>query len=112
MKNEPWGKIDMRNWEKVPHLRGRRASELDVAKGIAVFYIPESHNSEPYELVKFPSCAIFREEGNGPEMPVVVIQTEKTDQSVLIGYRLIIGGNGVCDIKEIELLDGPDSRFY
>lgn len=112
MKNELWGKIDLRYWEKVPHLRGRRANESDVKNGIAVFYIPESQSSEPYGLVNVPSCAVFREEGDGPELPVIIIQAEKTENSVLIGYRLLGGGNGVCELNEIEMLESPDSRFF
>ena len=95
----------------MPHLKDKRATESHVKSGEAVFYIPNDQNSRPYKLIQLPSCAIFREERIGPETPVIVIQAEVVKDSVVVGYRPLDGGNGVCDLEELEMLKEPDSRF-
>jgi hypothetical protein len=42
---------------------------------------------------------------------VLIVQAEEVDGRVLLGYRPIIGGNGICTLAEVELLLGPDKRF-
>jgi hypothetical protein len=43
---------------------------------------------------------------------VILIQAESRDDGkVLVGYRPLTGGNGICTLDEVDLLDGPDEMF-
>jgi len=53
---------------------------------------------------------------NGGTTPVIVIQVEESDNrsgsvKVFAGYRPLTGGNGICMLHQLELLDHPDHRF-
>lgn len=51
-----------------------------------------------------PHCAYFQDEDSSA-IPVAVIQAETQDGAkVLIGYRPLSGGNGICTLDEIQLV--------
>jgi hypothetical protein len=106
-----WGPIEISRWAAVPATVGRVATEPDVKAGRAVFYLknPEEIGAEPLALA-LPCCAILKTEKEGS--PVVIIQAEKAEPKKYIGYRDLVGGNGICTLEEVEILDGPDARFY
>jgi len=109
MSDTEWGKIDIANWQAIPVLQGRCANESDVADGRAVFYVPTGDEYEPSEVVdlKLPRAAILSESST----PIFIIQAEKVNGKVAVGYRLVTGGNGICMLNELELLSEPDERF-
>jgi hypothetical protein len=113
MSVELWGPVDVREWRKVPHVAGRLATESDVKIGRAVFYSPvgPQYAANRPHVMPLPLPAILRTPEDPIPVPVIVIQAEQGPQAVLAGYRPITGGNGVCTLEELELLDEPDSRF-
>jgi len=110
-QDELWGPVDVSRWREVPFVSGRLAKEDDVKEGRAVFFLenPADPVAVPFAM-KLPSCGILSEE-DGSRTPVVIIQAELLTDKVTLGYRPISGGNGICTIQEVDLLDGPDRRF-
>lgn len=106
--DEVWGPVDIGRWRSIPHLRGRSAAEDDIRLGCAAFSVAEGAEPEPISL---PACAIVRDHESGDEVPVIVIQAERVGTQVILGFRFLDGGNGVCTLPEMEFLEGPDSRF-
>ena len=112
MVDDLWGPIPIEKWRDTPSISGREACEEDVVAGRAVYYLndPEKLNARALE-VGVPRCAILNDEDSGELIPVIVIQVEKADDRVYVGYRALDGGNGICTEEEVELLDEPDERF-
>ena len=107
------GEIDVEHWRDTPCTILGLASEEDVRAGRAVFYVERTreHVGTPEDL-GLPRCALIGDD-DGSVSPVIVVQAEKHgSDKVLIGYRPLTGGNGVCTIDELTLLDGPDRHFY
>ena len=111
MSRFPWGPIDIAKWQETPATTRGLATENDVVEGRAVFYLQLSGDAaaEPFNL-QLPACAVLHSK-YGPEIPVVVIQVELSDRQTIAGYRPLNGGNGVCSLPELEILEGPDDRF-
>jgi len=61
---------------------------------------------------KLPRCALFRQGGLGSPIQVIVIQVESGRGGLVMGFRYMNGGNGVCTVEEIEFVDDPDERFF
>ena len=103
-----WGEIPADEWQAVPCIRGRPATEAGVAAGIAVFYVD---GPSVGARVSLPCCAYQRLE-DGAELPVVIIQAEVGPHEIVFGVRPLSGGNGVCLASEVRLLaDGfPGSQ--
>lgn len=112
MAEELWGDIDPSEWQDVPSIQGRLAAELDIESGIAVFHLsdPNGLGASPY-AIKLPRPAMLFDE-NGDDIPVIIIQVEEGGGKIYVGYRFLDGGNGVCHLDELELLDQPDDRFF
>jgi hypothetical protein len=108
-----WDSFSVEEWQTLPAISGTLATEKDVNSGRAVFYLedPNEIGAEPYNRLEMPHCAILLDGDTGKETPVVIIQAEKAEELTYIGYRFLSGGNGVCLLPELELLDGPDDRF-
>jgi hypothetical protein len=107
-REDPWAPVNLQAWSETSCIVGRAANEQDVKDGRAVFYIDGP--SEPVDL-ELPHCALLREE-TGQMLPIVAIQAETcVPGQVLIGYRPLDGGNGICTLDEVDLLDVPDKRF-
>lgn len=111
MYKKPWSEINIKNWKDIPYIKHERATKEDVESGRAVFFTPDDQDTVPYEDLPLPCCAIHREDDSEHELPVIAIQAEIVNEKILVGYRMITGGNGICVLSELEILDGPDSRF-
>ena len=114
MEGQLWGPIDVKAWRTVPCLTGRVATELDVKAGCAVFYAPSGPQYIPNtpHPMSLPVAAILKPDAHEPQpLPVIVIQAEVGPNSILIGYRPIRGGNGICILSDLQLLEEPDDRF-
>ena len=111
MAADLWGPINLRHWRDTPHVAGRLATEADALAGRAVYFAEVGEERLPntvYEM-SLPAAAMLREESG--EVPVIIIQAEMGPNGVLIGYRPLDGGNGICVLDDIVLLERPDSRF-
>ncbi len=107
--NNPWGAIETSQWHQTPYLRGRVALEQDVQEGRAVFHLEDAHEiGAAYVEIGLPRCGILLASG----APVIIIQSEQVDEKHYVGYRGLSGGNGICLISELQLLEGPDERFH
>jgi len=107
-----WGSIDLERWRETPCVVKRLATVEDVQTGHAVFYVenPSETDSNPIDL-DLPRWGLLTGE-NGDVSPVILVQAERHSvEKVLIGYRPLDGGNGICTIDEVAVLDGPDGRF-
>ena len=108
--------IDIEHWRETPCILHRLATEDDAHTGRAVFCVPNPSESESKPVdVSLPRCALLT--GNdGQVSPVILVQAEThragEELVVLIGYTTLAGEQGICTIKELELLDGPDRQFY
>ena len=93
------------------------ATEEDCKAGRAIFYIPDN-GSKVYDLGQpLPMQARVREDtetstANKQEIipagtPVEIIQCEIGDNGeILVGFRYD-GGEGICTLKEIEIIESP-----
>jgi hypothetical protein len=112
MEEELWGTINIATWKTTPCISGRLATEADVKEGKAVFFIQEPDGKTQIEPIRIPSCIIVLDNETNEEIPAIAIQAEFVDGQVLVGYRPLSGGNGVCDINEVQFIDEPDVRFH
>ena len=104
-----WGPIEMSQWQQTPHLSGRVAEEQDVKDGRAVFYLKDAKEiGAVYADIGLPHCGILLESCT----PVIIIQSERLDEKHCVGYRPLRGGNGICLISDVQLLEKPDERFH
>ena len=106
-----WGPINMRSWSSVRFLAARVAEERDVKEGRAVFYLQDATEFAGPFSMPLPRCAWLKEEGR-QRIPVVVIQAEKTEKKIYIGYRDLVGGNGICTLEELDFVEQPDGVFF
>ena len=108
---ELWSKIDVDRWQATPCLRGRIAVPEDVKDGRAVFYLGNAGDIGAVHVdIGLPHCGVIH--ADGAHVPAIVIQSEYAEPKHYIGYRPISGGNGMCLLSEVELLDEPDERFH
>ena len=103
-----WNSFSPEEWESIPSISGRVATEEDVESGIAVFYIPVG--SVACDAV-LPTCVIHIDEETNERTPAVAIQAEQAGELVYLGIRYLDGGNGVCELDEVELLESPNAEF-
>jgi hypothetical protein len=115
-KQNLWGPIALAHWRETPCIRGRVAIEDDVRVGRAVFYLDISEGQETHPVdLELPCPAILHSEDSA-DLPVIVIQVEEGIghsgvANRIAGYRMLAGGNGICMIHELDLLQEPDYRF-
>ncbi|MCK8044298.1 hypothetical protein MSG37_05340 [Shewanella sp. 1CM18E] len=103
-----WESFKAEEWESLPYISGRVATEQDVESGIAVFYIPDE--SVACDAV-LPTCVIQIDEETNERIPAVAIQAEQAGELVYLGLRYLDGGNGMCELDEVELLESPNEEF-
>jgi hypothetical protein len=96
-----WGPISTSEWRDTPSISGRVALEVDVDEGRAVYFI--NGHSEP-ALLRLPFCALHSQE-DGTTKPVVVIQAEHVKDQIILGIRPLKGGNGICLLTEVQILE-------
>jgi hypothetical protein len=106
-KNPPKGMLDT---TKVPYISGRLATEADTKSGKAVFYLgnPKESKAHPYAIV-LPKRGRVRDEETGILQDVIVTQAEQGlgngQMMIVVGYRKIDGGVGLCQLEEVHWLD-------
>jgi hypothetical protein len=110
MPEDLWGPIAPDEWRTTPCLSGRVANEDDVSRGLAVFVIGSHKAAEPVQL-SLPACGFQRLE-NGTTRAIVIVQAERFDGQVFLGVRYLSGGNGVCTMHEVELIEKPNASFH
>ena len=103
-----WEEIKIENWNAVPCVSGRVATEQDIKEEKAVFYIP--NGSEPYET-ELPLFAVQIDEEKNTRVPCVVIQIEVCSAGTTVGVRYFDGGNGVGMANEFEFYNDIPEEF-
>ena len=107
MTDSPWKPIDPAAWRDVPHLAGKLSSAEDVAAGRAVFRLDATQGTATPASLALPRCGLQHLD-DGTARPVVVIQAEVLNGETILGVRYLPGGGGVCQLEEVELLEGPE----
>jgi hypothetical protein len=113
MEDFEWGTIDRKQWRSVPHISGALATEADIKAGRAVFYLgnAEEAPATPGQL-QLPALALWRDADLGDAvLAVVVIQVELGAEE-FAGIRFLEGGNGVCLLRELEIVAEDDPRWW
>ena len=93
-------------------INGRAATEEDVHPGGAIFFIPDNR-SVPYSFgsdLPVSVKIVKADDGDGfppPGTLVRILQAERTDEdSVILGFKYD-GGDCVCTLEDVEMLDTP-----
>jgi hypothetical protein len=102
-----WGPIELTKWQELPCISGRPATEADIAEGRAVFAVPTGSAASN---IRLPFCAYQKLE-TGERVLVIAIQAEEAKGQTVVGVRYLEGGNGVCTLSELELVESPGSDF-
>src|SRR5438045_6335687 len=98
-----WGPVPLAEWKRVPHVKGRLATEDDVKSGRAAFYLGNVSDvpARPAAL-ELPALAWWPQDDDGPRRLCVVIQAEQGASQCMLGVRFLDGGNGVCLIDDLD----------
>jgi hypothetical protein len=85
---ELWGQIDFNEWNRVPHIKERIATEQDVIEGRAVYYIIDGGHGHQTLDIPVPSIAYHVDSETKEKTMVVVIQAEKSADKEVIGSTI------------------------
>jgi hypothetical protein len=109
MSHDNWVSVNIEEWRDLPVVTGRSATEQDVTNGSAVFFVPVGDDYQPSEFkyIGVPVPAILSTNCEA----VFAVQCETVNGKATVGYRRLSGGNGICMLEELELLEEPDARF-
>jgi hypothetical protein len=108
-----WGPIPRRAWREVPCMRGALATREDVRAARAVFHVADPANTTARPAaMSLPALALWPDpDANNLPRPVVVIQVEHGGNRTVAGIRFLDGGNGVCLLEELEMIEETDYRW-
>jgi len=109
--DELWGPVNPAAWKSVPCVTARPATEQDVKDGRAAFYLSGPPGGVRAIMISLPHCAIWHDKEHHRDVPVVCIQAEDYGKAKAVGFRFLTGGNGVCLLSELDLLDEPNEMF-
>lgn len=100
--------IDLKKWKVIPIIRGRIASEKDVAEGRAVFHVNPKGKKHTHHQIHLPFLAYAPEAGSKERVKVVAIQVEDVEGSgIVVGVKYVKGGCGVFLLNELEIIQAP-----
>jgi hypothetical protein len=105
-----WGSINIKSWEKTPSINDRIATNDDVESGVAVYSVEKGGSEHKAYNTQLPKLAYLMDTATKKEELVVVIQIENTSQGIIAGYRNLEGGNGVCFLYELKILDEQKAK--
>ncbi len=103
-------KLDIRDWSATPAINGRVATEEDVKKGLAIFYINAKGGVHTPYSIQLPALAYLTDFETKKESLVIVIQIESTSSGIVAGYRNIDGGSGACLLHELRFLSESEAK--
>src|SRR5437879_8498305 len=95
------------------HIVRRVPTEAHVRARTAPFFTPvgpQYISNTPHHM-SLPAPALLRAHDGPRSIPVIIIQAEEGPRGVIVGYRPLEGGNGVCLLSELELLAENDPRL-
>jgi hypothetical protein len=98
--------------EDVGHVKGRAATEADVAKGVAAFALKSEGKpaGKPIRM-RIPQYAFHVDEQTGKKTPVVLIQAEEGQGMRIAGYVDVRSGKKeVGLLSELRLLGATPPR--
>jgi len=107
------GPLDMTKWQEIPCIEKRAATDEDVDNGLAVFSAQRVDGAAPVPYsMRLPHCAIYNDEESDSKIPIVIVQAEVVDSNIVVGAKMLNGGDLACPLEDVELLDEPDQRFF
>ncbi len=110
--------ININNWKKTPHVKGRFTTKDDVEQKRAIY--PNNHNKEYIPInLEIPFLACIIHPATEEKDTVVVIQAHKIDEGIHTGYRIFHGrGYGTSLLKDLIIISSYEenlnqaSKFY
>ena len=109
LKNELLNKFNIKNLKEVPFINGRIATKKDFEGGKAVFYLQQDSSKNKSSSVKLgiPFFAYYNKKSlfGKKEIPIIVVQAERTVDRVVVGYIDKNMNKGVCKLEEIERIN-------
>jgi len=103
--DELWGPVNPDNWKTVSFIKDRIAAEEDIQFGKAVFVVDSQGQEHNPMNVPIPSLAYHIDQDTSEKTLVVIIQAEVVGNQQLVGMRYMNGGNGVCLLYELEIIE-------
>ena len=92
--------VDINNWENVPVVNGRMATEEETQNGTSLIYVDleKYPNAKPLDI-KMPKLARYFNRNSGKEEIIIVIQALNVSNDSVVGFRYLNGGNGSAYLK-------------
>lgn len=101
--------INKQNWQNLPVMRDRIATNEDVSAGNAVFNLrPEDGVAMPINM-RLPQTAIYYHEDQR-QIPVIIVQAEELGDNKIIGMYTLDGEVMIGALTEVDLVE-PDDFF-
>ncbi len=97
------------NWQQLPGIKGKVATEEDYNNGESVFYINSDQSKVNIIDIELPQCAIWTNENN-EQIPVVIVQAEQVENQQLVGMYSLEGSKIVAQLTEVEFVS-PEILF-
>ena len=97
--------MDISDWEQIPHVRGKTATQEDVLAGKASFTM-DGQRSFAIDI-DIPWVVIHQEVESGENKLAVIIQAERIGNLDLAGIRYEDGSFASCIMAELVFLKNP-----
>jgi len=103
--------VDINNWESVPVVNGRMATEEETQNGTSLIMvdIEKYPNAKPLDI-KMPKLARFYNSASKKEEIIIVIQALNILNDSVVGFRYLNGGNGSARINEVKFLTDTEIK--
>ena len=96
--------ININNWKKTPHVKGRLATKDDVEKNRAIYASNGTRKNTSVNL-EIPFLACIIDARTERKDTVVVIQADKVNGKIFTGYRTFhSGGYGTALLEHFDII--------
>ena len=101
--------VDIRNWEGVPVVNGRMATQEETHNGTSLISVDMKKYPDAKPLdIKMPKLARYYNRSSGKNEIIIVIQALNISNDSIIGFRYLNGGNGSARLNEVQFLSDKE----